>query len=71
MGVDTCVIATVETEVRSFSVSVVYVVRLRIVFWKAALQKWGSMEPMELLLEPPLLGHFSRNLASLQVLCSS
>ena len=35
------VIATVEVEVRSSSVSVVYVVRLRIVFSKAALQKRG------------------------------
>ena len=57
-GVDrhTCVIATVEAEVRSSSVGVVYVVRLRIVFSKAALQKRGSMEPMEPPLDPPLGG---------------
>ena len=41
-----------EAEVRSSSVSVV--VRLRIVFSKAALQKRGSMEPMEPPLDPPL-----------------
>ena len=35
--------------------SVVYVVRLRIVFSKAALQKRGSMEPMEPPLDPPLV----------------
>ena len=40
------VIATVEVEVHSSSVSVVYAVRLGIVFLKAALQKRGSMEPM-------------------------
>ena len=34
---------------------VVYVVRLRIVFSKGALQKRGSMEPMEPPLDPPLL----------------
>ena len=44
-----------EAEVRSSSVSVVYVVRLRIVFSKAALQKRGSIEPMEPPLDPPLL----------------
>ena len=43
-----------EAEVRSYSVSVVYVVRLRIVFSKAALQKRGSIEPMEPPLDPPL-----------------
>jgi len=36
-----------EAEVRSSSVSVVYVVRLRTVFSKAALQKRSSIEPME------------------------
>ena len=39
---------------RSSSVSVVYVVRLRIVFSKAALQKRGSIEPMEPLVDPQL-----------------
>ena len=39
--------ATVEDEVHSSSVSVVYIVRLRIVFSKAALQERGSVEPME------------------------
>ena len=48
------VIATVEAEVRSSSVSVVYVVHLHIVFSKATLQKRGSMEPMEPPLDPPL-----------------
>ena len=51
-----CIIATVEaedSEVRSSSVSVVYVVRLHTVFLKAALQKKGSMEPMESSLDPP------------------
>ena len=43
-----------EAEVHSSSVSVVYVVRLRIVFSKAALQKRGSIEPMEPPLDPPL-----------------
>ena len=43
-----------EAEVRSSSVSVVYVVRLRIVFSKAALQKRGSIEPMKPPLDPPL-----------------
>ena len=43
-----------EAEVRSSSVSVVYVIRLRIVFSKAALQKRGSIEPMEPPLDPPL-----------------
>ena len=33
---------------------VVYIVRLRIVFSKAALQKRGSIEPMEPPLDPPL-----------------
>ena len=43
---------TVEAEVRSSSVNVVYVERLRIVFSKAAL---GFHEkPMELPLDPPL-----------------
>ena len=51
-------IATVEVEVRSSSVSVAYVVRLRIVFSKAALQKRGSMEPMEPPLDPPLANLF-------------
>ena len=36
-----------EPEVRSSSVRVVYIVCLHIVFSKAALQKRGSMEPME------------------------
>ena len=36
-----CVIGTVEVEVRSSSVSVLYVVCLHIVFSKAALQKRG------------------------------
>ena len=53
--VATCVIATVEAEVRSSSVSVVYLVRLRLVFSKAALQNRGSMEPMEPPLDPPLV----------------
>ena len=44
--------ATVEDEVRSPSVIVVYIVRLRIVFSKAALQERGSVEP---LLDPPLV----------------
>ena len=44
-----------EAEVRRSSVSVVYVVRLRIVFSKASLQKRGSIEPMEPPLDPPLL----------------
>ena len=43
-----------EAKVRSSSVSVVYVVRLRIIFSKAALQKRGSMEPIEPPLDPPL-----------------
>ena len=45
-----------EAKVRSSNVSVVYVVRLRILnFSKAALQKsWGSMEPIEPPLDPPL-----------------
>ena len=38
---------TVEAEVHSSSVSVVYVVLLCIAFSKAVLQKRGSMEPME------------------------
>ena len=38
----------------SSSVGVVYIVRLRIVFSKAALQKRGSMEPMDPPLDPPL-----------------
>ena len=37
--------ATVEDKVRSSSVSVVCIVRLRIVFSKAALQERGSVEP--------------------------
>ena len=44
-----------EGEVHSSSVSVVYVVRLCIIFSKASLQKRGSMEPMEPPLDPPLL----------------
>ena len=44
-GVDTCVIATVEAEVRNSSVSVVYVVSLRIVFLKAALQRGVPWNP--------------------------
>ena len=43
-----------EAEVRSSSVSVVYVIRLHKVFLKAALQKRGSMEPMESPLDLPL-----------------
>ena len=43
-----------EAKVCSSSVGVVYVVHLRIVFSKAALQKRGSMEPMEPPLDPPL-----------------
>ena len=43
-------IATVEAKVCSSSVSVVFVVHLRIVFSKATLQKRDSMEPMK----PPL-----------------
>ena len=39
----------------SSSVGIAYVVRLRIVFSKAALRKRGSMEPMEPPLDPPLL----------------
>ena len=39
-----CVIATVEAQVRSSSVGVLCVVRLRLS--KAALQKRGSMEPL-------------------------
>ena len=35
---------------------IVYIVRLYIVFSKAALQKRGSMEPMEPRLDPPLFG---------------
>jgi len=42
-----------EAKVCSSSVSVVYVVRLRI-FSKAALQKRGSIEPIEPPLDPPL-----------------
>ena len=45
--IQACIIATVEAEVCSSSVSIVYVVRLCIVFLKAALRKRGSMEPME------------------------
>ena len=43
-----------EAEVRSSSVCVVYVLLLRIVFSKAALQERGSMEPVEPPLNPPL-----------------
>ena len=50
-----------EAEVRSSSVSVVYVVRLRIVFSKAALQKRGSIEPMEPPLDPPLARVWGRD----------
>ena len=39
---------------RSSNVSIVYVVRLRAVFSKAALQKRGSIEPMEPPLDPAL-----------------
>ena len=46
-----------EAKVRSSSVSVVYVVRLRIIFSKAALQKRGSTEPIEPPLDPPLHAH--------------
>ena len=52
-----------EAEVRSSSVSVVYVIRLRIVFSKAALQKRGSIEPMEPPLDPPLFHHDYQNLS--------
>ena len=38
----------------SSSVGVVYIVHLRIVFLKGALQKRGSMEHMEPPLDPPL-----------------
>ena len=44
-----------EAKVRSSSVSIVYVVRLRIIFSKVALQKRGSMEPIQPPLDPPLL----------------
>ena len=44
-----------EAEVGSSSVNVMYVVHLCIVFSKAALQKRGSIEPMEPPLELPLL----------------
>ena len=50
----TCVIATVEAKVHSSSVGVVYVVRLHIVFSKAALQERGSTEPKEPPLDLPL-----------------
>ena len=43
-----------EAEVHRSSVSVVSIVRLRIVFSKAAFQKRGSMELMEPPLDPPL-----------------
>ena len=49
-----CVIGTVEVVGCSSSVSVLYVVRLHMVFSKAALQKRGSMEPMEPSLDLPL-----------------
>ena len=42
-----------EAKVRSSSVGVVYVVHLHI-FSKAALQKGGSIEPIEPPLDPPL-----------------
>ena len=45
-----------EAEVRCSSVRVVYVVRLRIILSKAALQKRGSTESIEPPLDPPLLG---------------
>ena len=53
----------VEAEVHSSSVGVVYVVRLRIVFSKAALQKKGSMESMDPPLDLPLTieEHFNEN----------
>ena len=44
-----------EAKVRSSRVGAVYVVRLRIIFSKVALQKRGSMEPMEPPLDPPLI----------------
>ena len=50
-----CVIATVKLKVHSSSVSLMYVVHLCIIFSKAALQKRGSMEPMEPPLDPPLI----------------
>ena len=43
-----------ESKVCSSSVSKVYIVHLRIVFLKAALQKRDSVEPMEPPLDPPL-----------------
>ena len=52
--VDTCALLLCEAKVHSSSVSKVYVVRLPIVFLKAALQKRGSVEPMESPLDPPL-----------------
>ena len=47
-----CALLLLEAEARSSSVSVVYVVRLRIVFLKAALKKRDSMEHMEPLWMP-------------------
>ena len=49
-----CALATVDAEVHSSSVSIVYIVCLHIVLSKAALQKKGSMEPMEPPLDLPL-----------------
>ena len=50
-----------KAKVHSSSVSLMYVVHLRIIFSKAALQKRGSMEPMEPSLDPPLkCAHLSR-----------
>ena len=52
-----------EADVCRSSVSLMYVVRLRIIFSKAALQKRGSIEPMEPPLDLPLVQlrncHFS------------
>ena len=49
----------------SSSVSIVYVVCLHIVLSKAALQKRGSMEPMEPPLDPPLSIMMSRMYGSM------
>ena len=51
-SVDTLLLC--EAKMRSSSVSKVYVVRLHIAFLKVALQKRGSVEPMEPPLDPPL-----------------
>ena len=56
-----------KAKVCSSSVSLVYVVRLRIIFSKAALQKRGSMEPIEPPLDPPLKGGVERGRSELSV----